>query len=338
MAGMFPYPRLLADIGGTNARFAIIAETGSGPSPTRRLDTGSGDDFAGTVMRAIETGAFPRPKSLLLAVAGPVRERRVTLTNARASGQRLVIDGPALADKLGLAQGILLNDFEALALTLPLLEPTDSVWISERKTVRGAPMLVVGPGTGLGVAAVLRHGDVWLPLASEGGHAGIGPLTPAEKAIWRYLEGGLLSAEDLLSGRGLSTLYRAIVASSGGLRLDDSPSCVTGRGLARQDEASTATIRLFAMLLARFAGDMALAFGARGGVFIGGGIAPRLCDVIVSDDFQAAFAGSGHGSDYLRDIPVSLITRPDAALKGLAGIGDLPFTFGIDYATRLWMT
>jgi glucokinase len=337
MAMLFPYPQLVADVGGTNARFAIAGEPGAPLPPTLRLDTTGHEDFAETALRAMEAGAWPRPKSFLLAVAGPVRDRKATLTNAQAGGRSVMIDGPSLAARLGLEQGIMLNDFEALALTLPLLETSDVARIADAALLPAAPMLVVGPGTGLGVAAVLRHGDVWLPLASEGGHVGIGPYTPLERAYWPHLGEGPFSAEDLLSGRGLSRLYRAIAASQGSELLDDSPAQVTERGLARQDEASPVTLRSFIMLLARFAGDMALAFGARGGVFIGGGIAPRLSELIVTGAFRSAFAGSGHGSNYLADIPISLITRHDAALKGLAGLGANPLRFGLNDAGRLWV-
>ncbi len=336
---MFPYPLLLADVGGTNARFAIVPKKGAPLSPTGRLDTASGEDFAETVFRAIESFGFPRPRSFLLAVAGPIRDRKVRLTNARPGGQGLMIDGPDLARRLNLAQGLMLNDFEALALTLPLLEPADSTPIMDGEPLIGAPLLVIGPGTGLGVAAVLRHDERWLPVASEGGHAGIGPQTAVDAAFWPHLGESRFSAEDLLSGRGLSRLYRAVGASAGGAASgDDSPSRVTELGLAGQDQTAAAAIRMFLALLARFAGDMALALGARGGVFIGGGIAPRLQRLIEPAAFRAEFVGGGGRAQFLQGAPVSLITRPDPALKGLAGIGEDPLRFGIGYASRLWVS
>ncbi len=335
---LFPYPCLLADVGGTNARFAMVETPGGRMLPMLRLESGAEADFAVTVRRALETGGFPAPRSFLLAVAGPVHDRRAVLTNAATSRGALVIDGPTLAEKLGLDQGFLLNDFEALCLALPFLGADGLMCLGPGEAVPGGAMAVVGPGTGLGVGALLRHGAVWLPVASEGGHVGLGPESVEDMKLWPYLGEALISGEDLLSGRGLTRLYRAVAGMRSSVVLDDAPAAITQRALGGQDRLAIETIELFFRLLARFAGDTALVFGATGGIFIGGGIAPRLraWNWLTSGAFAAATRHRGRASGYLEDIPIYLITAPDAALQGLAAVAAHPHGFALNFDQRCW--
>jgi glucokinase len=332
----FPAPCLVADVGGTNARFSSLGVDGA-PTPMLRLDSGGDADFIGTVKRAIAEGGLPRPKSFLLAVAGPVFGRRATLTNARAAGGSLSVDGGALAEALDLEAGLLLNDFEALSLALPVLTADALVPLCGPATgADDAPLAVVGPGTGLGVGALVPHGGRWLPVASEGGHAGLGPATAEEATFWPHLGAAGLSAEDLLSGRGLARLHHAACAAAGAPVADAGPEAVTAMALAGTSETAVAAVRRLWRLLARFAGDIALVFGARGGLFIGGGIAPRLLPLLDRDDFAAAFCGEGRATPYRQTIPVRLIAAPDAALIGLAAVARRPEHFALDYEGRGW--
>ncbi len=333
-----PYPCLVADVGGTNARFAILTGPDAALSDMHRLDTSGEADFARTTERAIAAAGFPAPRSMLLAVAGPPVGKRAQLSNTTVEGGRLTVDGNALADALGLEQGLLFNDFEALSLSLPFLGPDDVVGLAERcgDTAVPAPMVVVGPGTGLGVGGLLPVGGRWLPAAGEGGHVMLGPATADEMRFWPHLGGMAFSAEDLLSGRGLSRLYRASAASLGEPQGDDSPPAIAERALAGSEKAASDAVRWLFLLLARFAGDMAMVLGARGGVFIGGGIAPRLRSLLDEAAFVEAFRGDGRGVGFLLPIPVSLIIAPDAALKGLAAVARRPELFALDYAARRW--
>jgi glucokinase len=335
---LFPYPCLLADVGGTNARFAMVETPGGPMSPMLRLKSGAEADFGVTVRRALETGGFPVPRSFLLAVAGPVHDRRAGLTNAATSRGALLIDGPALTRELGLDQGVLLNDFEALCLALPFLGADGLMRLGTGEAVPGGAMAVVGPGTGLGVGALLRHGTVWLPVASEGGHVGLGPESVEDMKLWPYFGEGLISGEDLLSGRGLTRLYRAVAGIRSSVVLDDSPAAITQRALVGEDRLAIETMELFFRMLARFAGDMALVFGATGGIFIGGGIAPRFKEwsLLTSGAFAATARDRGRASGYLADIPVHLIAAPDAALQGLAAVAANPADFALDYDQRCW--
>ncbi len=302
-----------------------------------RLDTGSEADFARTTLRAIEEGGFPRPRSLLLAVAGPPVGKRAELSNTAVAGGRLTVDGDALAVSLGLEQGLLFNDFEALSLALPFLAPEDIVRLDD------------GPA----IAVPLRRWWLWgwnrawrrRPRAGrgalaaclgEGGHVMLGPATPDELLYWPHLGDLALSAEDLLSGRGLSRLYRASAASLGVAAQEDSAPAVAERALAGTEPAAAEAVRRLFRLLARLAGDMALVLGARGGVFIGGGIAPRLRSLLDIPAFVETFRGGGRGVGFLLTIPLRMIVAPDAALIGLASVARRPELFALDYAARRW--
>ncbi len=335
---LFPLPCLLADVGGTNARFSLLGTNGLLLSLMLRLETSGAADFTDTVRRAVADGGYPALRSFLLAVAGPVVGQRSVLSNAATTGGALRIDGPALASALGLDQGLLLNDFEALCLSLPFLKPDAMMTLGEGTSLPGAPMVAVGPGTGLGVGALLRHGSGWLPVASEGGHVGLGPEGVDEIALWPHLGEGMIAAEDVLSGRGLSRLYRGICAMVAGESRDATPAAITERALAGTDPQAADAVRTFFRLLARFSGDTALTFGAQGGLFIGGGIAPRFRHSAWLNDgsFAAGARNRGRASGYLAGVPIHLITAADAALQGLAAVAVNPDQFDLDLKSRLW--
>jgi glucokinase len=331
---VFAYPCLVADVGGTNARFAVVETAGVPLSPMVRLPTGGHADFAATVQQAIASGGFPKPRSFFAAIAGPLEGKTATLTNAQTPDGKLWIDGPALIADLQLEQGMLFNDFEALCLSLPGLAENDLMPIGGGATVDHQPLLVVGPGTGLGVGALLPVNGRYQPVASEGGHVSAGPLTARELEIWPHLGQGPLSEEDLLSGRGLARFHKAL-SDMNGLATELTPAEVTERALA-SDKTAEEAVMLFLGRLGGFAGDMALTFCAKGGVFIGGGIAPRFKDLMAQGGFRQAFESKGRQSDYLGAVPTSLITAPDAALQGLAAVAARPDSFVLDYRSRVW--
>jgi glucokinase len=331
-----PHPCLVADIGGTNARFALVVEPGAAPSPMVRLPTGAHGDFADTVHDAIRHGGFPAPRSLLAAVAGPVVDRTAELTNAATPDGALRIDGPGLAVRLALDQGLLFNDFEALSLATPFLGPDAVLRIGGGDAVAGGAVVVVGPGTGLGVGALLSVDGRLLAVASEGGHVGLGPETPMDHAVWPHLGAGRIAAEDLLSGRGLLRLHRALAARDGGEAALAAPAEVVEAALSGAHSGAREAARMFLGLLGRFAGDMALTFNASGGVFIGGGMTPRLRSLIGESDFRAMFEAKAQASRHVRRIPTTLILADDAALAGLAAVAAQPQRFLLDYGARAW--
>jgi glucokinase len=336
----FPYPVILCDVGGTNVR---IAHAGEPDAPLEILGQVETAAFAG-LAEAIEA-VLPQhaiaPCSVLACAAGPVSGRQVQLTNAAWH-----IDGPAVAERLGLAQGLLLNDFEAQALALPALR---EAWLtpigplsshSAGMTV-GMPAdvrIILGPGTGLGVAALLETGGHFTALASETPHIDFGPVTDEESALWPHLERpyGRVTAESVMSGPGLVRLHKArLMAAGRDVAALDAIALVER---ANQDPAGeeAGTMALFWRLIGRFAGDMALVFMARGGVVLGGGILPRILRLLDPQDFRAAFEAKAPLEAVVRAIPTELVTAPQAVLAGMAAIAAAPDRYRLDYARRKW--
>jgi glucokinase len=329
-----PHPVLVADVGGTNARFALVARPNGPLSAVVRLASRDHADFSDMVRAAMVAGDFAPPRTILAAVAGPVQGLTAILTNAATVNGHLTLDGPALAASMGLEQGVLFNDFEALSLALPFLDASSLMTLGGEAAASG-PRAVVGPGTGLGVGALLPGDGRLLPVASEGGHVSLGPETEAEWALWPRLGGGRLTAEDLISGRGLHRLYEATCVLRRVSAGFTDPAAVTAAAVAGDAMAREAALT-FLGLLGRFAGDMALAFCARGGVYIGGGMTPRLRNLIPESALRVRFEAKGPLSPYVRDIPLNVILSDEAALIGLAAVAAAPGRFQLDYANRFW--
>lgn len=317
---LFPAPVLLADIGGTNARFALARS----PETPQVLPTAG---FA-SLAEAVESLRLPKkPRSVVVCAAGPVADRRCDLTNA---GWR--VDGPELADALGLAQGVLLNDFEAQALSLPAIPADWTLRIRAGSPDPDGLRLILGPGTGLGVAALLRAGGRWTPLASEAAHAGFGPQGAEEEALWPRLErvDGRVTAESVISGPGLARLHHARTTAA------LTPQALVALALADPAAPEAETIRLFWRLVARLAGDLAATFMASGGVTLSGGVLPRLAPLLDAAQVRAAFAPVGPLQAFLNGLDLRLVTRPDAVFAGLAALAARPGDYGLDWRARLW--
>jgi glucokinase len=306
---------LLADIGGTHARFALLQdETLTAPLI---LPVGGFATVEAAVAAALAhlapSGAVHRA---VLALAGPVVEEPVRLTNAPWDVSSL-----ALSERFGFQRVLLVNDFLAQAHALPYLAPADLHAIGGGQGEPGAPMLVLGPGTGLGVAGYLPGPGLAIP--TEGGHIGLAPTDAREDAVIAGLRAhcGRASAEEALSGRGLANLH-AVVAT---LRGADVPARDAAEVVAADTDCPVAAevLDLFIGFLAGFAGDMALAWGARGGIFLAGGIAPRLAQRIDAADFRARFEAKAPMQDWMAEVPLSLILHPAPAFLGLAALARL---------------
>lgn len=329
---LMSFPVLVADIGGTNARFAILA------TPTAEMvvfPTVQAADFAdpNAAIRALDLGAKGlAPKTAVMAVAGPVTSDRVQMTNSH-----WVIEPKRMIAELGLDKVILVNDFEAQALALPAYGADDLEKIGGGAPRPASPMVVLGPGTGLGVAGMIHAGGRWTPVPGEGGHVAMGPETEAEFRIWRHIEGvgAHVEAEHLVSGRGVLNVARAVAAAAGVPCPYDTPAAVTAaadRGETLADEALT----LFAGLLGRLAGDMALTFLARGGVFITGGVSLHVARHLAGGAFRRAFENKAPHDKLVADMPTWLVRHPRAALLGLAAFARAPETYAVDLAGRRW--
>lgn len=303
---------LLADIGGTNARFALLRSGVIGaPLILPVASHATAEDAIAAALHALAPAE--RVERAVLALAGPVLDEPVRLTNAPWCFGRA-----ALAARFGFGAVALVNDFMALAHALPELGAADVMPIGTAASVPDAPMLVLGPGTGLGCAA-------WLPgprlaVPTEGGHVGLAPADPWQDAVVAALRArrGRAGAEEALSGRGLGELH-AIVAA---LRGAEVPARDAAGVLDAADDCPVAGAarELFLDLLAGYAGDMALAWGARGGVFLGGGILPRLAGRIDRPRFRARFEDRAPMEGWMRGVPLSLITHPAPAFLGLAAL------------------
>lgn len=308
---------LLGDIGGTNARFALAR--GGVISGFAALPVADHPDFSAALDAYLAgLSGVEMPQALLLAVAGPVTGNSCRLTN---SGW--LVDGPALSAMRGGARVELVNDLEAVAWALPDLTGKDCLDLSAGEAMAGQPRLVVAPGTGLGVAAMLEDRGRLMVIASEGGHAGLAPQTAEEDALLQQLRrhpenaSGHVSAERLLSGDGLEAICQALAAMNGRPQPFSTAAAITAAALAGSCDLSRRALEHFCALLGSFAGDLALIFGARGGVYIGGGIAPRIAEFLATSEFQARFTAKGRMRAYLAPVPTKLILRPDAALAGL---------------------
>ncbi len=326
------YPVLFADIGGTNTRFALI----EGPNEPTRLCGQEGTKAHASIEDAIRAGildqGYATPQSAVLAVAAPVSSDRVALTNAS-----WVIEPPVLIKELGLAQVFVLNDFEAQALALPSLSSADLDQIGGGVTEQNATKFVVGPGTGLGAGAMIRSCGKWIPVPGEGGHVELGPLSEEEYRIWPYIEriGGRVSAEQVVCGAGLVRLAKAVQQADGAHRTYARPSDVP-QAADDGDEVARKVLRLFCAALGRVAGDFAITNLAHGGVYLAGGIPPKISHWLHGGEFRAAFEAKAPHEGIMKSIPTYIIRHKAPALEGLAAYIRTPDNYLVDLTGRSW--
>lgn len=306
---------LVVDVGGTNARFAVC-QPGARPD---EVITYLVDDHASleAAIRSALATLKAKPRRAAVAGAGPVDDGRIRLTN---HPWQFSADG--LAAAIGFEQCVVLNDFAAIAHSLPHLTPGDLQPVGGGTAEPRAPMAVLGPGTGLGVAALLPTDRGWQAVASEAGHTAFAPHDPDEAAllaeIWRRQD--MVEVEQLLSGPGLLTLHAAMTGLAGKAVVAGHPTEITAEAAADPASVAARTVAAFARMLGGFAGDMALSFTARGGVFIGGGIVPHLGDLFDGGGFRRRFEAKGRFHDYVAAVPTSIITEPNPALIGLSAL------------------
>ena len=309
---------LLGDIGATNARLAILSDGVLGP--IKYFSVAEFPRFA-DVVNAFLAGdrRSAAVRQAALAVAGPVDQDRCVLTNCPWT-----IDARELSTEFGLSEVHLCNDFEATASSLPYLAAADLYRLGGGEAVRGAPMAVLGPGTGLGVACLVPGSQGSIAIATEGGHATMAAASRREDAIIDYLRGqfGHVSAERVVSGSGLENLYRAVVAIDGVDSPQRDAAAITTAALGGECPIARAALELFCAMLGTIAGNVALTFGARGGIYIAGGIAPRITDFMTRSDFRARFENKGRFQTYLGAIPSSVIVHPAATFVGLSAIAN----------------
>ncbi|TCK07509.1 glucokinase [Marinobacterium mangrovicola] len=309
---------LVADIGGTHARFALVGPCDERPSASLTFKVSDFPSLTSAILAYLETTDLPeaqRPRCACLAIAGPTGLDRVNITNNGWSFSQ-----QALKQTLGLEQLRVINDFTAQAYAAPLLAPNELVSIGGGKSVNGKPIAVLGPGTGLGVGGLVFSGTSPIALFSEGGHVDFAPGDELEAEVLRYLwqRYDHVSAERLLCGSGLVNLYEALAAIHGTHNSARSAVAITEAALNNSDPLCRESVELFCAMLGSLAGNTALTLGARGGVYIAGGIVPKILDLFLTSRFRARFESKGRFQGYLASIPTRVVIAEHPGLLGAA--------------------
>jgi glucokinase len=270
----------------------------------------------------------------MLAVANRVDGLQVQLTNAD-----WVIDAVAIGTAFGLERVRLVNDYPPVAASMAALDLArgDLARLGPDLPASDATRVVLGPGTGLGAAALVPVEDRLLIVATEAGHMDFGPTNAREAEFWPHIErvGGRVTGEVCLSGPGLTRIASALAASQGTVSPFTGPAEVVLAGMQGGDATAAETLRIFCRLLGRLAGDLALAYNAAGGVFIAGGIAPRLESILHEGGFREAFENKPPHDDWVRTVPTYLILNPEPAFEGLGAMVARPERFVFAY--RDWV-
>jgi glucokinase len=309
---------LVGDIGGSNARFAIARREAEGVAldhiVSMRCDGHA--DLAAAVEHYLATAGAARPASAAIAIAGPIVGDHAEITNHPTWSFSIA----AVRERLTLVRLAVINDFTAVALSLPHLTPPDLRPVGVGTATPGAPMAVIGPGTGLGVSGIVRTGDRWTAIEGEGGHATFAPMSERESSIGNVLRRrfGHVSWERVLSGPGLVNLYGAIAQLEQRHAADLSPEAIAERGRAGSCPLCREALAVFCAGLGTAAGNLALTFGACGGVYLAGGILPRLGEFFAASEFRSRFESKGRLSPYVRPIPTFVITAANPGLVGAA--------------------
>ncbi len=308
---------LVGDIGATNARFGLASPAGA----VLHSSTFADADFAtiGDAIRAYlaQVGSFPRPRIGCLAIAAPVSGDDIRMTNHPWS-----FSAAALRAQLSFERLEIINDFTAVALALPRLGPNDRMPVGGGVPIAGRPIAVLGPGSGLGASGLTPDGARWSPLTGEGGHVTMPAVTARENAVldWMRRHFDHVSAERCLSGPGLVNLYNALAGLDGVPAAPYTAAQITDPATATRDPLCREATAMFCAMLGTVAGDLALTLGAKGGVYIAGGIVPRLGARFVESGFRTRFETKGRLSPYVAAIPTSVVTHPLPAFLGCAAV------------------
>lgn len=307
--------RLIADIGGTNARFALLNSNGSIQDEIV-LPAENFHDFVSAYKHYVELTGCGGVTEAAIAIANPINGKTIKMTNHK---WEFTIE--EVRNELQLDTLTFKNDFEALALSIPLLDRTECYQIGGSEIKPKSSIGVLGPGTGLGVSGLLYSGDEWTPFSGEGGHVSLSPTTQRECRILDYWWGKFehVSGERLISGRGLQRILEALCFIEGvDIEHGLSPQDISQKALEKSDELCEEALDIFCGFLGVVAGNLALTLGAKGGIYIGGGIVPKLGNFFENSSFRESFDAKGRLHDYLKDIPVFVIKTKNPALLGIS--------------------
>jgi len=308
---------LVGDIGATHARFGLVS-----PDGKLLLSRTFADEDYPAIDGAIaaflaDRGPLPMPRQGAIAIASPITGDRVAMTNHPWN-----FSVGALKDRLGFDRLEVVNDFTALAMALPRLAPEDVQAVGGGSASPGAPIGVLGPGSGLGVSGLIPSGARWIALTGEGGHATMAPASDREGAVLDRMRRHFdhISAERALSGPGLVNLYNTLAVIDAVPAKGYTAAQITDLALRAEDPLCAETTTMFCAMLGTVAGNLALTLGARGGVYIGGGIVPKLGQMFIDSPFRERFEAKGRFRSYLEAIPTFVVTHPLPAFLGCAAL------------------
>lgn len=315
------FPRLLADIGGTNARFAIETM----PGGIEAMSIYPNRSFSGleealeqflSQSEAVVAGS-KRIRHAAMAIANPITGDRIKMTNSEWT-----FSIEAVREKFGFETLLFINDFTALAMALPFMAPEALKQLGGDDPVANQPIGLLGAGTGLGVSGLIFCDGAWVPLEAEGGHATFSPFSEREIELLRLAKKQYphVSAERFISGMGLELIYRLMMESRGKDAAPLRAADITARALSGECRWCEEVVETFCQMLGTVAGNLALTLGARGGIYIGGGIVPRLGERFFVSGFRQRFEEKGRFSSYLTHIPVYVIQDTFAALTGVSAM------------------
>ncbi|MGJ8521452.1 Glucokinase [Carnimonas sp. R-84981] len=305
---------LVGDIGGTNARFALVAPGEFELQHIEALPTEDYPTLSDALRAYIEKIGCEAPKEACLAFACPTHQDEIKMTN-----NPWTLSKKAFKEEFELDTFKAINDFTAQALGLPHIGSDDLHQVGEGDAAEGYARLVMGPGTGLGVAGLAPSQRYWIPITGEGGHASFAPTDDIEIKLlqWFRERYDRVSVERILCGQGLLDLYTALAEFDGRTPTCTTPAEVTDAAKHGDAPARDAVLR-FCRILGHAAGDVALTLGARGGVYLVGGVLPRFLDILDDSDFRIAFADKGRMGEYTAGIATWVVTAKWTGLLGAA--------------------
>ena len=305
--------KLIADVGGTNIRLATVTEHGI--ADVEKYQCSEFVSIQAAIEHYFAEHKDKRFTAACIAIAGPVNVDVIRFSNNDWS-----FTPEGLQNNLGLSHLFVINDFTAVAHSLPVLHTEQIIQIGSGHPIENGNIAVFGPGTGLGVEHITQTSSGWQTLDGEGGHVDFAPVDETDVVIWRYLQRhlGRASAEEVMSGRGIVNVYKALAEHHGVEPIYNEAALITESALNKQCRICEQTLSQFCAIMGSFAGNLALNLATTGGVFIGGGIASRFVAFLQQSDFRARFEAKGQMAHYIKDIPTYIINEPDHGLLGAA--------------------
>ncbi|MCM2679463.1 glucokinase [Echinimonas agarilytica] len=305
---------LIADVGGTNIRLALVDEKGVEYTQLKKYLCAQYPSITAVIKQYL-ADVNAEVAHACIAIACPTDSDWIDMTNNSWAFSRREVE-----EELGLDALYLINDYTAISMSLPFLTDEQLIQVGAGDIEPGAPKAVLGPGTGLGVAHLTKVDGYWHSLPGEGGHVDFAPIDEIDLYIWKYLHKRYnhISYEQVLSGLGIIQIYEAITEMEGLTLTEKTAAEITQQGISGECEISKKAVEQFCKILGSHAGNLAMNLGAFGGVYVAGGIVPRFPEFVKNSDFRERFEAKGRFRDYVRRVPSFLIIEEQPGLIGAA--------------------